>query len=318
MGGKHPHSTPRGTHPCMCTLQTLYTFTLPNRNLSSPPLKACESGSMWTKLPKTLTNVYATTAANGKESSWGTYCAPHDLVDGKNMNTCLGDLYSVNWMENDDSLKDLSSETLTKQYQVVKKLTNKSHVLQFGDAKKKIVQEPVGNFQGGKGDRAVQLLRSFGFEGRALSTGNAAARSAMDLLKDASAVDSRDIAASTLFHVYQRRSTAGAGRADAPARKAAARALIAEVESRERSDDLFYDLIPAAVFGMEKGATLSDPDLYMDPEATECHRAAHAAYDRFCGGYTDYSLKHVRVVVNMCEALGGEAAPIVKAMEALC
>ena len=66
-------------------------------------MEACESGSMFTDLPKDI-NVYATSAANAKESSWGTYCSPHDMVDGKKIGSCLGDLYSVNWMEDTDSL----------------------------------------------------------------------------------------------------------------------------------------------------------------------------------------------------------------------
>ena len=70
-------------------------------------LEACESGSMFANLPANM-NIYATTAANGKESSWGTYCMPDDKVDGKEIHSCLGDLYSVNWMEDTD--KGMASE----------------------------------------------------------------------------------------------------------------------------------------------------------------------------------------------------------------
>jgi legumain len=56
-------------------------------------LEACESGSMFQTLPKDI-GVFATTAANAQESSWGTYCSPHDKVDGKSIGSCLGDLYS--------------------------------------------------------------------------------------------------------------------------------------------------------------------------------------------------------------------------------
>lgn len=38
-------------------------------------LETCESGSMFTKLPKDI-NIYATSAADAHESSWGTYCHP--------------------------------------------------------------------------------------------------------------------------------------------------------------------------------------------------------------------------------------------------
>lgn len=77
-------------------------------------IEACESGSIFKNLAKNI-NVYATTAANATESSWGTYCSPDDMVDGKHVGSCLGDLYSVNWMEDLDAAmakKELGTETL--------------------------------------------------------------------------------------------------------------------------------------------------------------------------------------------------------------
>jgi len=64
-------------------------------------LEACESGSMFLNLPTNL-NIYALSAANPTESSWGTYCPPDDLVDGYSIGTCLGDEFSVNFMEDTD------------------------------------------------------------------------------------------------------------------------------------------------------------------------------------------------------------------------
>jgi len=94
-------------------------------------LEACESGSMFVNLPSGL-NIYALTAANPTESSWGTYCPPQDKVQGKSLGTCLGDLFSVNWLENTDAT-DTSKQTLEQQYNVVKTLTAQSHVMQYGD-----------------------------------------------------------------------------------------------------------------------------------------------------------------------------------------
>lgn len=66
-------------------------------------LEACESGSMFNNyLPKDI-NAYAITAANPTQSSWATYCYPHDVVNGKHINSCLGDEFSVNWMEDSDA-----------------------------------------------------------------------------------------------------------------------------------------------------------------------------------------------------------------------
>ena len=50
-------------------------------------------------------------------------------VNGKNVNSCLGDLFSVNWMEDIDMEGD-SLESLEKQYTLVRAETSKSHVMQ--------------------------------------------------------------------------------------------------------------------------------------------------------------------------------------------
>lgn len=82
-------------------------------------IEACESGSMFDGLLPSNINVYATTAANPYESSWAAYCYPDDSVNGVHINSCLGDLYSVSWMEDSDK-RDGSKETLGMQFDIVK------------------------------------------------------------------------------------------------------------------------------------------------------------------------------------------------------
>lgn len=53
---------------------------------------------MFHDLPKDL-NIYGVTAANESESSYATYCDSDAYVNGKDLGTCLGDLFSVKWME---------------------------------------------------------------------------------------------------------------------------------------------------------------------------------------------------------------------------
>ena len=74
-------------------------------------LEACESGSMFDGILASNINIYAVTAANPFESSWGTYCPPDDMVNGVEINSCLGDLFSVNWMEDTDKA-NIQKETL--------------------------------------------------------------------------------------------------------------------------------------------------------------------------------------------------------------
>jgi len=94
-------------------------------------IEACESGSMFSGLLPEDWNIYATTAANTVESSWGWYCSPSDKVDGKSIGTCLGDEYSITWME-DMEAHDECTETVGDQYDAVHVGVVKSHVMEYG------------------------------------------------------------------------------------------------------------------------------------------------------------------------------------------
>ncbi|KAG6514871.1 hypothetical protein ZIOFF_025246 [Zingiber officinale] len=62
-------------------------------------IPACESGSIFEGLMPEDLNVYVTTASNAVESRWGTYYPGMDPPPPPEYMTCLGDLYSVAWME---------------------------------------------------------------------------------------------------------------------------------------------------------------------------------------------------------------------------
>jgi len=93
-------------------------------------LESCESGSMFVGLD--IPNVYAVSAANPTESSWGTYCAADASVNGQSINSCLGDLFSVTWME-DSEAQDTTMETLDDQFDAIMARVHKSHSMQWGD-----------------------------------------------------------------------------------------------------------------------------------------------------------------------------------------
>ena len=73
-------------------------------------LEACESGSMFTELSSDM-GIYAVSASSATKSSYGTYCTPDDEVNGKHIGSCLGDLFSVAWME-DSEANDITKESL--------------------------------------------------------------------------------------------------------------------------------------------------------------------------------------------------------------
>lgn len=96
------------------------------------------------QLPNNI-KILGMSATNPTETSFATYCYPDDKVNGEHVGVCLGDLFSVNWLEDSDT-SDPSKEHIEQQMKRVKQLTHKSTVTIFGDTS--IAEEPIGNFQG--------------------------------------------------------------------------------------------------------------------------------------------------------------------------
>lgn len=112
-------------------------------------LETCESGSMFEGM--TTPGVYALSAANPTESSWGEYCGSDAMIDGQSIGSCLGDLFSIAWMEDSDAV-DATSETLDAQFMSVHTRTSKSEVMQWGDLSFKT--DMVSDFIGTTGSDA--------------------------------------------------------------------------------------------------------------------------------------------------------------------
>merc|ERR1712048_169151 len=66
-------------------------------------------------------------------------------VNGKSIGSCLGDLFSVSWMEDSDAV-DITQETLNEQFSTVKTATSKSKVMQWGDLS--FQSDKVSEYQG--------------------------------------------------------------------------------------------------------------------------------------------------------------------------
>ena len=122
-------------------------------------LEACHAGSMFDKeLPPNI-NIYATTAANPNESSYAEYCGTDAYVNGTSIGSCLGDEYSVRFMEDIDArpgeaLKDYSMQ---EQYEYLVKAVLGSHVQQYGDLS--IAKKSLYYFVGGKTGRFFKHLK---------------------------------------------------------------------------------------------------------------------------------------------------------------
>lgn len=115
-------------------------------------LETCESGSMFEDM--SIPNVYAVSAANPTESSWGTYCGYDAAVNGTRINSCLGDLFAVTWME-DSEAADTTTESLDDQFQTVLTRVSKSHPMQWSDTT--FTSDHVSDFIGGSSAAQQQV-----------------------------------------------------------------------------------------------------------------------------------------------------------------
>ncbi|VDM99052.1 unnamed protein product, partial [Thelazia callipaeda] len=103
-------------------------------------MEACESGSMFSEILPSNIDVYAVTAANDHESSWGCFC--HNKMELP----CLADCFSISWLL-DTEKENLYKETLARQFSIIKNLTDKSHVMHYGDMA--ITHDHVADFMSG-------------------------------------------------------------------------------------------------------------------------------------------------------------------------
>lgn len=240
-------------------------------------LEACESGSIFAKLLK-APNVFATTAASPTQSSFGWYCPPNDMVNGKHINSCLGDEYSIHWLEDADAAA-WASETIGNQMNNVKKETTKSQVQFYGDTA--IEQDKISEFEGPNAvnNTAWRAVAAGGTNG---------------------AVESRDVALYLAYWNVKRATTS-------EAMKAAMAELRAEKATREKADILFTAIAIAAVGEAISAQMLTGAITVL--KDVNCHQQALKSAVQHCGGFNDYSMKYSRLFVNLCDKARSQIQP---------
>jgi legumain len=232
-------------------------------------IEACESGSMFPNL-RSSQNVYAMTASNASLSSWAAYCSPQDMVNGVEIGSCLGDEFSVNWMEDSDSHNPLT-ETLRTQHNTVKNKTQGSPVQVFGDMD--FLDETLGEWQGNQDGNASFIEKSIAFM-------NVDHVSALKSEAPKSMWDSRDVK----MHYLTRRAAKNGG-------EEAHVELMDEIQKRMDSDKIFNQVF----------ASHANEELVFTPQNFDCLRYLIGVHDESCGKFDDYSLKYVRHLVHACE-----------------
>lgn len=215
--------------------------------------------------------MYAVTASDGDVSSWASYCAPDDVVNGVAIGSCLGDLFSTNWMENSEST-NIDNYTIEEQFEFVKAATTESPVQEFGDFSVK--PSFVGEFQGiydgftpakkWYENYLPEIKNPFKKESR----------------KSVSNVSSRDVKLNYLYKLAERNGG-----------EEAHKELMAEIQHRMDVDAFFGD-----VFSHHDAN-----EMVVQPEDFDCFRFMMNNYEESCGKFSDYSLKYVKHLVHACE-----------------
>jgi len=241
-------------------------------------IEACESGSIFEGTLPANTRIYATTASNAAESSWGCYCPGMDQPPPAGYDTCLGDLYSVAWMENVDAIG--RAETLEKQFELVRDRVSQngtfsegSHVMQYGELD--FDAEAINVFVGGSSDSnaigSVPSDRKMGI------------------------VSNRD--ADLLF----------LGKKNP--------ALLAEkIHHRSKMDQRMFQLASTLSNKPDEVMTTVATPVVED---WECYKANVDSYNRICGPLGNYGMKHGRTLANLCN-LAVSPAEVAKTLETIC
>jgi len=247
-------------------------------------IEACESGSMFENILADDKKIYALSAANAKESSWAAYCGREATVNGKNVGSCLGDAFSVSWLEDTD-WGNLDIETINDQYITVKLEVSRSSVLQWGDLS--FYNEFLAEFHGTH-DKAIMSKKKTAKEWWH-SIKHHAKKWIKSEVKHAAnevtGIDSRDVNLHQMyFNVTQDPSVENMNE------------LAEELKMRAAVDSRFMKLYPKHLEAINSKTTPLPTDF-------DCLRAMVSTYETECEKLNDYSLKWVKAFVAECEGL---------------
>ncbi|GMI89892.1 gamma vacuolar processing enzyme, asparaginyl endopeptidase 3, legumain gamma [Hibiscus trionum] len=253
-------------------------------------VEACESGSMFEGiLPSDIDNIYVITAANANESSWAAYCPDDFPSPPSGFDTCLGDLFSISWLEDSD-IHDLRNETLEQQYQVVRRRTAvddldfSSHVMQYGN--KGIGEDSVFNYIGTNPNNDHYSPSDNPPHSGLTTTPHIVSQ------HDAS-----------LLHFWHKYHNAPEG---SPKKTEAHKELVDQLSLRKHMDQSIHEII-SVVFGREKiSEMLNSVQSAGNPVVHDwdCFKLLVKSFRKHCGSTsrTRYDMKYSGAFANMCNA----------------
>ncbi|KAK4587569.1 hypothetical protein RGQ29_018828 [Quercus rubra] len=249
-------------------------------------LESCESGSIFEGLLPDNLDIYATTASNATEDSFATYCPDEPGAPEVEYNTCLGDLYSISWLEDSDK-HDLRKETLQKQYEVVQRRTEKghgfshqgSHVKQYGD--KKLSNESLYSYMGTNPANDNDTSVEYGSSPSTLRV-----------------VNQRDV---TLLHFWHKYRKAPVG----SHKKLEAQKQLQDEISLRKHVDYSINHIGELLFGNGSSSKVLEtirPSGQPIVDDWNCFKMLVSTYEKYCGSLSKYGTQYLRAIANICNA----------------
>jgi len=248
-------------------------------------LEACESGSMFADILPANINIYATTASDPSTSSYACYYDSY-------RNTYLGDVYSVNWMEDSDK-GNLHTEAVGKQFDIVKAETNTSVVCEYGDLS--IKTDTLSEFQANQQADSIQSMIRV--------------RPPVYPNPNLDAVDSRQVQVEILRRKVQAARTI-------PERAQAQAALDAELNKRTIGRQMFVDIV-GRIAGADKAESLLTTKVATDDYT--CTTTATKKFHELCFnlGQDSWALEYTMAFVSLCNQ-GVTADQLVASIAAQC
>ncbi|KAI3691666.1 hypothetical protein L6452_31467 [Arctium lappa] len=237
-------------------------------------VEASESGSIFQGMLPMDWNIYVTTSTNMYQTSYATYCPGTNPPPPAGFDVCIGDLYSISWLEDSES-EDLRNETLRQQYLKVKMRTYNNHsshgsqVMQYGTLH--ISNETVSEYQGSlPWNLNTKLAQSF---------------------EPIGIVNQGDADLYSMWQTYNKSTKETQWKEELLEE-------IKEITTHRSHLDRSVDVIKGYLLGKghelvrSEGATLVDD--------WKCLKSMIRTFETHCGSLTQYGMKHTRTFANIC------------------
>lgn len=201
------------------------------------------------------------------------------MVDGTALGSCLGDEFSIHWLEDAD-VANFHKETVKQQVTNVTAETHKSHVQQYGNSSI-IPSEVIDDF-----------------EGNASSYHRASSTQSKDdySTRRSSAVNTRDVDIHLAYYNMIRAKT--------QQEEVFAQAELEQLMTKRAVQDARFSRIALILEPNQQKAE----DLLLGPvdrfslRDVDCHKAALKAVVKSCGPLDDYTMRYSRLFANLCSS----------------